>query len=94
MPELDIPFEIMFKIFVFFFKLLFVVIVFLWVCCLHVCLSCVYNTCRVEKRASDPLGLELQVVMSHPVCAGNQKRVLCKSNSALNSGVTCAALEL
>ena len=33
-----------------------------------------------QKRVSDPLKLELQVVVSHLVGAGNQTQVLYKSN--------------
>lgn len=33
-----------------------------------------------QKSLSDPLELELQAVMSHYVCSGNQNQVLYKSN--------------
>jgi hypothetical protein len=39
--------------------------------CLHVCAACVCSTYRGQKRALDPLELELQMVVSHHVCAGN-----------------------
>lgn len=46
--------------------------------CIYVCDSC---TCLVPAeawRASDPLRLEWQVVLSHPLGAGLQTQVLCK----------------
>ena len=49
---------------------------------LHVCLCTVYmpGACRGQKRASDPLELELQIVVSSQGEAGNWPWVLCKSN--------------
>jgi hypothetical protein len=38
------------------------------------------DTQRDQKRESDCLELELQMVVSHHVDAGNQTQVLCKSN--------------
>lgn len=37
-----------------------------------------------QKRASDPLGLELQVVVSHRVRVWNRLKVLCRAANALN----------
>lgn len=37
-----------------------------------------------QKRASDPLGLELQVVVSHRMRARNRLKVLCRAANALN----------
>lgn len=50
---------------------------------LHVCLftACVTGACRIQIRASDPLGLELQMVVSHNIGAGYQILVLWKSSS-------------
>ena len=38
-----------------------------WVFCLHVCLcnTCMLGTYRSQKKMSDPLHLELQMVVSH-----------------------------
>ena len=44
------------------------------------CASPVSGACRSHKRASDPLKLELWVVVSHYVDTGNQIWFLCKSN--------------
>ena len=41
---------------------------------------CVPVACRGQKRALDPSELELQVVVSCHVGAGNGTQVLCKSN--------------
>lgn len=35
---------------------------------------------RRQKRALDPLGLQLQMTVGYQVSAGNQTQVLCKSN--------------
>ena len=46
--------------------------------CVDVCLhvykytTCVSGVCQVQKRASNPLDLELQRVVSHPVDAGTR----------------------
>lgn len=41
--------------------------------CMYVCvLMCVPGTHGDEKRTLDSLGLQLQLVMSYHVCAGNQ----------------------
>lgn len=41
--------------------------------CLYVCkcTTCKSGTCKGQKRASDPVELELQTVSSHHVGAGN-----------------------
>lgn len=47
---------------------------------LCVCNACVFDYCRGQKKVSDSLGLELQmVVVSCCVGAGSQSLVLCKS---------------
>ena len=43
---------------------------------MYICAPCVCNAYRGQKRASDPLKLELQTVLSHNVGAGNQTQVL------------------
>jgi hypothetical protein len=46
--------------------------------CAFICVSpCVSGTHRGKRRTLDPLGLELQVVVSHHVGSGNQTQVLC-----------------
>lgn len=49
-----------------------------WMCCLHLCLctACELAALRCQKRASDPLGLELQVVMTHCMGVENPTQVL------------------
>jgi hypothetical protein len=37
-------------------------------------------TCPSQERISEPLGLELQIVVSHHMGAGNLTWLLCKSN--------------
>lgn len=46
---------------------------YMWVFCLHLHLrtTCMPGTRRCQKMMSDPWGLELQVVMSHYMYAGN-----------------------
>ena len=46
--------------------------------CVHICLctSCVFGACGGQKRALDALELELQMVVSHHMGAGNQTQVL------------------
>lgn len=39
--------------------------------CVYVCVTCLPNTKECQKRALDDLDLELQVIVSHQVCAGN-----------------------
>ena len=59
--------------------------VYFYIVYMNVCLQvCVYTKCatcahRGQKRVSDVLELELQVVVSLPVDAGNWTHVLCKS---------------
>lgn len=48
--------------------------------CMYICVSCVCLVSEDQRRASDPLDLELHVVVSHYVGAGNQTQVLCKSS--------------
>ena len=38
------------------------------------------NVCRALKRATDPLELQLQMVESHHMHAGNQFQLFCKSS--------------
>lgn len=45
---------------------------------------CMSGICGVEKRESDPLGLEFQTVVRHHADAGNQTCVLWESNKCLN----------
>lgn len=47
--------------------------------CVHVCMCPVYilEAYRCQKRVSDPVQLELQVVVNLHVNAGNQTQVLC-----------------
>lgn len=40
-----------------------------WVFCLNVCVLCACCACRGHKRAMDPLGLELQTVVSQCMAA-------------------------
>jgi hypothetical protein len=46
---------------------------------LSVLLVSTCNTQRSQKRTPDPLELELQMVVSHYMGAGNQTQTLCKS---------------
>lgn len=48
----------------------------LYVCAPHACLV----PAEARNRASDPLELELQIVLSHHVGAGNWTQVVCKSS--------------
>ncbi|KAL6092573.1 hypothetical protein STEG23_015786 [Scotinomys teguina] len=41
-------------------------------------------SCGRQKRASDPLELESQTVVSHHVCAGNQAQIFWKSSNVLD----------
>ena len=47
---------------------------------MYVCVPCACLMSESQKRMSDPLGLELQVVVSYHVDAGSWSQVLCKSN--------------
>jgi hypothetical protein len=57
-----------------------------WVVYLHVCLCaiCMPSSTQGQKRESDPLGLELQMVLSFHMGAGNQISVLWREASAPN----------
>lgn len=51
--------------------------------CMHACMCSVcvqWKACRGEKRASDPLELEIKMTVSHHVSAKNRTAVLCKEN--------------
>lgn len=52
-----------------------------WVFCLHACLSTTYflGTWSSQKTVSDPLRLELQMIVKHHVGFGNQIQSLWKS---------------
>lgn len=65
-----------------------IIILCVWVFCLHACLHTTYlsGAHRRQQKASDSWELELQVVGSHHVGAGNQAQGLCKSSSALHTG--------
>lgn len=70
MPGLEVVFKKRFILF------------YVYVCVLPVCMYCttyVLGTCRGEKRLLGPLELELQVLLSHHVGAGDQIWVLWKS---------------
>jgi hypothetical protein len=41
------------------------------------------NACRCQNRASDPLELQSEMVVSHPVDMGNQTQVLCKKHPVI-----------
>lgn len=45
------------------------ILIFVWALCLYVCIctTCVLGNCGSWKRASDPLGLELQMLINHHV---------------------------
>lgn len=58
----------------FFLRLLFISILCVWALCLHLCLctkECICSHLSAWKRALCPMELELQVVESHHVGAGN-----------------------
>lgn len=42
------------------------------------CATCLSVTLGRQKRATDPLNLDLQMVVSATVCVGNQTQVLCE----------------
>lgn len=54
-------------------------ILFVWMCSL--CTTCIPGALRSPKRESDPLVLELLMVVSHQVCARNWTSVLCKKSN-------------
>jgi hypothetical protein len=53
----------------------------LYMCFLLICMCtlCVLDACRGQKRTSDPLVCESQMLMSHHVGAGSQSWVLCRN---------------
>ena len=56
-------------------------ILYVWGCaCVRVCTPFVTGTCGGHKRVGDPLEMELQVVVSHHMSAGNGIGVLWKSS--------------
>ena len=59
-----------------------VLILYVWVFCLHVCLctTCMLDTHRGQKRVSDSLQPELHMVVSCSVDAGNQTFILRKNS--------------
>ena len=58
---------------------------------MHVCAPC---ACSVQKRAPDLLRLELEMILSNHVGAGNQTWVLCKSYKVLNNSASSPVLAL
>lgn len=48
---------------------------------LYLCTMCILGACRGQKRAFDPLRLELGMVMSNHVGARSQSQFLCKSDT-------------
>lgn len=45
------------------------------------CTACMPGAHRAEKRALNPLALELQLVVRYHVGAGNETLVVCKNNN-------------
>jgi hypothetical protein len=74
------------KQFIFYLVLYLNFILCVWLFCLHVCLctTCMPCACRGQKRASDPLEVELKTVGRHHVGAGNQTWLSGRTLSALN----------
>lgn len=69
--------------------------------CFHVCLyaMCMPSASRGQKKKSDPLGLESQIVVSHCVGAENQTLLVLRKSSqcsytesSLQSPVVCVLL--
>jgi hypothetical protein len=48
--------------------------------CIQVSVPHVSSACKSQKRVSDPLGLELQMIVCHYGGAENQTRILRKSS--------------
>lgn len=48
--------------------------------CIRVCTVCVPSAHRDQKGMSDPLELQLTMVVNHYVSAGNWTQALCKSS--------------
>ena len=67
----------------FFYIYLFLFYVLACFACLSVCEPCTCSTHSGQKRASDPLELELQELESHPVGAGNENFRLAKASALL-----------
>lgn len=61
--------------------------------CLYMCLCITYRpgACGVRKRLTDPLELDLQMVLSHHVGTRDKIQVICKKTSALNCCVISPA---
>lgn len=57
----------------------------------YVCNVCVHGTRGGQKRALDPLELELQMVIICHVGAGNQTRSSCPAANAPNCWAICPA---
>jgi hypothetical protein len=51
--------------------------------CKYYAFMCIYVLLACLVSSSDPLGLALQMVVSHRVGAGNLTQVLCRKASAL-----------
>lgn len=56
----------------------------MWMDILHTCMSMYHFYAWCQKRVLDPLGLEVQIIMSHYVGAGNETSVLWKGTHDLN----------
>lgn len=52
--------------------------------CISVCTAQMSVDPRDQQRVSDPVGLELQMIVNGHLGAGNPTQVLCKATSALN----------
>lgn len=48
--------------------------------CMDVCAPHACSVCRSQKRESDPLGLALQIVLSHHVGSRNQTEILSETS--------------
>lgn len=68
-------------------KFLFIVLL-LYMCecfvCISVCIAQMSGDPRDQQRVSDPVGLELQMIVNGHLGAGNSTQVLCKATSVLN----------
>ena len=62
------------------FSLLFLFCMYECIASLHVGMPVLCNACRGQKEVLDPLELELWMVVSCHVGAGNRTQVLCKSS--------------
>ena len=61
-----------------------------YLACMYSYVSRVPDTLRGQKRELDPLELELNMILSHHVGAGNGTQVLWKSSSVLYCCNCCA----